>query len=299
MRRDAGPFLLAEVLGHRPGQLAVLLDQQVRQSAGATLLGPLLPGVELLARLARATGHDDRADVLRLEDAELGPGEVVGALDQLQAHPQVGLVAAEATHRLGVGHPRDRALDLDVDGAPHRGQHLLHQLDDVVLVDEGHFDVELGELRLPVGTEVLVAVAARDLVVPLDPADHQQLLEQLRALRQGVPAAGTQSRRHQEVAGTLRRGACQGRGLHLGERTVGQHVAGGLVDRAAEPDRARRRGASQVQVTVRQPRLLPHVDMVVDRERQRGRGTEDLDVVGDDLDLAGGQVRILVALRTC
>jgi hypothetical protein len=41
----------------------------------------------------------------------------------------------------------------------------------------------------PVGAEVLVAVAARDLVVALHAGDHQQLLEQLGALRQGVPAA--------------------------------------------------------------------------------------------------------------
>ena len=33
-----------------------------------------------------------------------------------------------------------------------------------------HLDVELGELRLPVGPEVLVAVAAGDLVVALQPA---------------------------------------------------------------------------------------------------------------------------------
>ena len=41
------------------------LDEHVGQAAGAALLGPLLPGVELLARLARAAGHHDRADVRR------------------------------------------------------------------------------------------------------------------------------------------------------------------------------------------------------------------------------------------
>ena len=55
--------------------------------------------------------------------------------------------------------------------------------------DEGHLDVDLGELGLAVGPQVLVAEAAGELVVALEAGDHQQLLEQLRRLRQGVEAA--------------------------------------------------------------------------------------------------------------
>ena len=92
-----------------PVELAVLLDQHVGQALGAALLGPLLPGVELLAGLARSPGHHDGADVRRLEHPERRVLEVVGALDELEAHPQVGLVGAVARHRLGVRHPRQRA----------------------------------------------------------------------------------------------------------------------------------------------------------------------------------------------
>ena len=66
------------------------------------------------------------------------------------------------------------------DQPPERDEDLLGERDHVVLVDEGHLDVELGELGLPVGAEVLVAVAPGDLVVALHAGDHQQLLEQLR-----------------------------------------------------------------------------------------------------------------------
>ncbi|GAB4002361.1 hypothetical protein GCM10029992_40330 [Glycomyces albus] len=69
--------------------------------------------------------------------------------------------------------------------------------------DEGGLDVELGEFGLAVGAEVLVAVAPGDLVVLLEAADHEQLLEQLRGLRQGVPVAGLEADRDQEVAGAL------------------------------------------------------------------------------------------------
>ena len=53
-------------------------------------------------------------------------------------------------------------------------------------LDEGHLEVELRELGLAVGAQVLVAEAAGDLEVALEARDHQELLEQLRRLRQRV-----------------------------------------------------------------------------------------------------------------
>jgi nitrate reductase NapAB chaperone NapD len=54
--------------------------------------------------------------------------------------------------------------------------------------------VDLGELGLAVGAQVLVAEALGDLVVAVEARHHQQLLEELRRLRQreelpGVHAA--------------------------------------------------------------------------------------------------------------
>ncbi len=73
-------------------------------------------------------------------------------------------------------------------------------LDDVFAVDEGHFHVELGELRLAVGARVFVAEAADDLHVFVAAADHQKLLEKLRRLGQGVKAAGDEARGDDEIA---------------------------------------------------------------------------------------------------
>ncbi len=56
----------------------------------------------------------------------------------------------------------------------------------VFLPPERSFEVELGELELAIGPEILIAVAAGHLVVPLDTTDHQQLLEQLWGLREGI-----------------------------------------------------------------------------------------------------------------
>ena len=171
------------------------------------------------------------------------------------------------------------------------------QCDDVLLLDEGGFDVELGELGLAVGAEVLVAVAAGDLVVAFHAGDLKQLLEQLRRLRQGVPGAGLEAGRDEEVAGALRGGAGQRRGLDLDEAGIVQQVAGHAVDLGAQAQVAGRGRAAQVQVAVAQARLLADLDVLIDLERQRRGGVQHDDLIGDHLNLAGGQVRVLVAFR--
>ena len=293
---QAGLLLLGDVLGHRAGQLAVLLDEHVGQALGAALLGPLLPRVEGAAGLGGAARHHDGAHVLVLEHAERGVLEVLGQVRQLEAEAQVRLVRAVLLHRLGVGHAADRRRHVHAHEGPQGLDDLLAEGDHVVLLHEGGLDVQLGELGLTVGAEVLVAVAAGDLVVLLDPAHLQQLLEQLRRLRQGVPGAGSQAGRDEEVAGALRRRAREGRGLDLHEALAVQQLACRPVDLGAQAHDARGLRAAQVQVAVAQPGLLADLHVLVHLERQGGGGVEHRHGLRDQLDLTGGQVRVLIAL---
>ena len=83
------------------------------------------------------------------------------------------------------------ARQLDVDAlAPDRWHHALHEIDDELPVRERHLDVELRDLLDTVGAQVLVPEADGDLVVAVEAADDEQLLEDLRRLRQRVEAAG-------------------------------------------------------------------------------------------------------------
>ena len=208
------------------------------------------------------------------------PREVLGQLGQLQPEPQVRLVRPVPVHRVAPGDPRHRSRHL-VAGElpPQRGDDLLRQRDDVVLVDERHLDVQLGELRLPVGAEVLVPVAAGDLVVPLHPGDHQQLLEQLRRLRQRVPGA----RAAAAPAPGSRARPPEWSGSASGSRSPRSPArpapAGDPVGLRPQPQRRRRTGPAQVQVAVPEPDVLADVDVVVDRERQRRRLGEHLQLV--------------------
>ena len=84
------------------------------------------------------------------------------------------------------------------------GVEILDEVEDVGLLDEAHFEVELGELGLAVGALVLVAEAAGDLVVTLEAGDHEKLLELLGRLRERVELAGAEPAGHQVVARALR-----------------------------------------------------------------------------------------------
>ena len=230
----------------------------------------------------------------RRERLELGGREDVGQLDQLHAEAEVGLVGAEAVHRLVPGDAGDLARALAGDrlgGVEHR---LGDGREHVVLVDEAHLDVELHELVLPVGAQVLVAEAAGDLVVALDPADHQQLLEELRATaaaRRSCPAAGGTGTRNSRAPSGVD-GMSIGR-LDLDEALPLHRAAGWRRSPSARTSQvALHPLAAQVEVAVAEAHgLVDVVGPVVDRERRRLGGAEDLDGAVADLDLAGGQVR--------
>jgi hypothetical protein len=92
-------------------------------------------------------------------------------------------------------------------------EHLEHLLDG----RERELEVDLRELELAVGALVLVAEAARDLEVAVEARDHQQLLHDLRRLRQRVERPGLQPARHEEVARALGRALGEDRRLDLEE----------------------------------------------------------------------------------
>ena len=174
---------------------------------------------------------------------------------------------------------RQNGVDTSTRRASTAPQHVLGERHDVVLLDEAHLDVELGELGLAIGAEVLVAIAPRDLVVAFQTADHEQLLEQLRRLRQGVPGTRLEPCGDQEVAGPLGRGTGHRRRLDLDEAVPVQYLARDPVDLAAQAHDAGRSLATQVEVAVAQPGLLTDLQPFVDRERQRRRLRQHLQLL--------------------
>ena len=153
-------------------------------------------------------------------------------------------------------------------------------------------DIDLGELGLPVGPQVLVPEAPDDLKVALDPPDHQDLLEQLGGLRERVEAPSGEPARDQEVPGTLGSGSGQGRGLDLDEPLAVEVVADRAADLVAEPQVPQHGRAAEVQVPVPETERLDGLLALVEREGKGLGLVEDPEPPDAHLDLPGRELGV-------
>ena len=223
--------------------------------------------------------------------------DVLGDVDQFEPDAQVGFVRTVAAHRFFVGHARERIVELHVDDfledvTDHAFDRVLH----VALGDEGEFHVELREFGLAVGAQVFVAEAARDLIVAIHAGHHQQLLEQLRRLRQRVELAGMHAARHEIVARAFRRGLGEDRRFDVLESARIEIVAQRGDELGAHAQLALHVGAADVEIAIAQARVF--AGGVVEHERQRRGGVEHFDGRRDDFDLARLQTIVDLARRT-
>ena len=235
----------------------------------------------------------------RLESAKARLAQAVRHVLDLEVDPQIGTVVSVAEHRVVVGEARVRSGRLDSGQREHPREQPLDQAVDVLLVDEGHLDVDLGELGLAVGAQILVAEATGELDVALESADHQNLLEQLGRLRKRVETAVVQAARHEIVAGALRRRASEHRRLDVHE-TLLPEVAQAL-DReiGAHAQVALQALPAKVEEAVLEAGLLTRALSALHAERHRLRGAEHAAATDLDLDLAGGHLRVhLVGVPT-
>ncbi len=174
---EFGLLFVGDELGEGSGHLAragVAAELEPGESFGAELLGFFGEGVDLFAGerppLLAAAGDADGLDAAAgfdggLEDAGVGALGPVGDVLELEAVADVGAVDAEAFHRLQVAHTLEDGGEFDVeDFLPEADEEAGDDVDDVVGVDEGHFDIKLSEFGLAVGAEILIAEAAGDLV---------------------------------------------------------------------------------------------------------------------------------------
>ena len=230
---ELGHLLVGEELHDRAVDGAVLAEGDPGQALGAEGLSNGLELVDLRARPGACALGVDALDDGALgvggtgEHLELGILEDVGDVNEVHAVARVGLVDAVGVHRVPVGDATQRRGHVDAHLGEGVVEHVLERAHDVVLLDEAHLDVHLRELGLTVGTKVLVAEALGNLVVALDAAHHEQLLQELRGLRQGVEVTRLDAAGHQEVTRALGRGLEEARRLDLHEGAAVERLANG------------------------------------------------------------------------
>src|SRR5690554_359330 len=222
----------------------------------------------------------------------------VGNVHQLQRNTQIRLVGAVAVHRFRVWHAREVAQVYVQQFDKQLADHAFGQAHDPFLVHERGFDIDLGEFRLTVGTQVFITEALGDLIVAVETGHHQQLLEQLGRLRQGKKAAFVSTAWHQIVTRTFRGCAGQDRCLDIEKAVVFQIVADVMRDFGTEPQLALNFRTTQVDIAVTQAHILTHLLVFVQLER-RGFGLVQNDqFLAQHLDLAGAHLLVDGAFRT-
>ena len=135
------------------------------------------------------------------------------------------------------------------------------------LVDEAHFDIELREFRLTVGTQILVAETTHDLVVAIQPRHHQQLLENLRRLRQREEFARIGATWNDVVTSTFGRCTRQHRRLNINEAVGIEIVTHRDRDLVAQHQVAEHVLAAQIEITILEANILVGLLVVMERRR--------------------------------
>ena len=139
--------------------------------------------------------------------------------------------------------------------------------------------------------QVFVAEALRDLVVAVVAGHHQQLLEQLRRLRQREEAAVVDAARHEVVARAFRRGLAEHRRLDVDEAVRVEELAHLHRDAVAQHQVLLHRGPAQIEHAVREARGLRQV-VVVHLERRRQRRVQHRQSMAQHLDPAAFQLLV-------
>ncbi len=278
--------------------LGLLVDLDVGQALGAVDGDELGVGVDFRTRHRTALRHAqaDHAAAFHVggavEDLELDRLHQFGQFGELELDAHVRLVRTVHAHGGGEVHHRERVRQVDVGGVlEDDAHHVFEQVTDFLFGQERGFAVDLGEFRLAVGAQVFVAEALGDLVVTVEVGDHQQLLEQLRRLRQREEVARVDARRHQVVARAFRGRLGQHRGFDVDEAQVVEVLAHFHRHFVAQAQVVLHLAAAQVEHAVRQAGRFRQV-VVVQLERHRHRGVQHFDGAGVDFDLARFQVGV-------
>ena len=290
------PLFLGEILLQNRVDLAVLMDEDPRHTLRAVAEGMIGEGLhggagELFGTALAVDGTHHAALIRYLaEHGEAARGGNVRHVEDGEAEAQVGLVAAVLVHALLPRQAGKGIIDLPAhDLLEHGFEEPLKMPQNVLLLHKGHFHIHLRELRLTVGAQVFIPEASGHLIILVNAAHHQQLLEDLRALGQGVELAVVHPAGHQIIPRTLRGGLGEHGGLHREEALAVQIILSALLHPMAEAQPLHHLRAAQVQVAVLQPQLVLHA-RVIQREGQRICLAGHLQLHRTQFHSAGGQL---------
>ena len=263
-------------------------------------------GAELVYVLAGkvAVGNDYRLDTALVEGCKARVTAEVANVTHFKVDAEVGLVGAVLLHRLLKSDAAEGCAACDVVGAvlgEHGRQHVLDDVENVLLRGKRHLHVELIELAgAAVASCVLVTEAWRYLEIAVKAGGHEQLLKLLGRLRQSIELAGVLSCGNEVVSRTFGAGCGKDGGRDLKEIMLHHRLAQSGDNLAAQDYVLLDCGVAQVEVAVFKPCRLVRLKAAVYLKGQLvvAAAAKYFDLFGNDLDIAGGQLEILAVTLT-
>src|SRR5208337_269185 len=243
-----------------------------------------------LANLGRADGNH-RQVFVDAQLIELIRRKTIGDVGE-GGQAQVGLVDAVLAHGFVKVHALEGRFDLVPGGFESRGKKALDHFPNAFGLRVGHFQIDLGEFGLAVGAQIFVAEAAHDLEILIEARDHQDLLEQLRRLRQGVEHSRLDAAGDEIVARAFGRGAGHERGFDFEEALRGEIVADGQRHFMPQFDVELHSVAAQVDVTIFQAHLFVRQHRVRGQKGQRLRYVQNAQFFHYQFDFAGRNIGV-------
>ena len=183
------------------------------------------------------------------------------------------------------------------DNFERANHHAFDHLENILLARERHLQIQLREFRLAVGAQVFVTEAAHDLEIAVHAGNHQDLLEDLRRLRQRVELAVMNAAGDQIVARAFGRRTRQHRSFDFEKAELVERLAHLEKNAVAQFDIAMRARPAQIEIAVAQARFFAGGHFVFNLEWRRFRIVQDVQARGHHFHFAGCNfwIRLLAA----
>ena len=185
---------------------------------------------------------------------------------ELHTNAGIRLIGAVGIHCVPVLNLAQWSWELNAHLCKCIAQNILKLSHDIFLADKCHLHINLCKFRLTICTKVLIAEALSNLVVALNTANHQQLLQQLWRLWQCVEVSALHSGWNQEVTSALRGRFEQRWGFYLGKVTLMKSLTKCKGKIRTHTKILCHLRTTQVNVTVPQAKILVNINVVLNLE---------------------------------
>ena len=219
-----------------------------------------------------------------------------GKLFEFHPKAEVGLIRTVICHSFSVWKPFERFFEFDSPDLPEKKFcEPLECVEYIVSFNERHFAVDLGEFRLSVCSQVLIAETFHNLEVFIEACNHKQLLESLGRLGKCVESSGLHPAGNNKIACSLGSGFNKNWRFHL-NKTYRIHIFPNLLRHLVAKHYIVFHGTSpKVEVPVFHPDLFTPVSLLLNCKRWQLASVQDYKPGDFNLDLSSRNFNIFIA----